>query len=208
MTESDEELDENSISKSERKRRMIALQNVGVELMALAPETLRKFNLPEALLEALLDAKRINPNKHGGMKRQMQYIGKVMREIDAAPIVQLMEDLKAPSRQQTALHHLAEQWRERLLADATAAGAFLNEFPLDTDDAAAADGNGDSDSDSDSDASRAVNTQSKARSQLDALLVASKAERAAHQPPKSFRLLYKFLHTRVVKAAANAVSGQ
>ena len=182
MADSEDHLDENSISKSERKRRMIALQNVGEALTSLSLETLRKFDLPEPLLAALLDAKRINPNKHGGMKRQMQYIGKIMREVDAAPIVQQLESLRAPSRQQTALHHLAEQWRDRLLDDSSAAGAFVHEFCGVGDAAAVA----------------------RDRVDIEALIKASVVERSKNQAPKSYRLLYKFLHQRVVKAAQQA----
>ena len=93
----EDEFDKNSISKSEAKRRSHALQSVGESLVKLSPETLRKFDLPESLLTALLDAKRINPNKHGGMNRQMQYIGKLMRQIDAAPIIEKLDSMKAPS---------------------------------------------------------------------------------------------------------------
>jgi ribosome-associated protein len=172
--------DKNSISKSEAKRRMTALQKVGEELVGMSVETLKKFDLPERLLEALLDAKRINPNKHGGMNRQMQYIGKLMREVDAAPIVEKLDAMKAPSQKQNALHHLAEQWRTRLLADATAVGAFCNEYMADSPD------------------------KQSISDELAILLAQAKDEYMKHQAPKFYRLLYKFLlkHINIAAAAA------
>jgi ribosome-associated protein len=169
--------DEKFISKSEAKRRSIALQKVGEELVALSRETLNKFNLPEALLEAILDAKRINPNKHGGMSRQMQFIGKRMREVDAAPIVAKLEELRAPTKKQNALNHLAEQWRVRLLADPTAAGAFRKEYMPDADETAP--------------------------DELGSLIVKAKEEHAKGAPPKYFRLLFKFLHKYITTRAAS-----
>jgi len=167
--------DENSISKSEAKRRMTALQKVGEELVGLSVETLRKFELPERLLEALLDAKRINPNKHGGMNRQMQFIGKLMREVDAETIVAKLDNMKAPSQKQNALNQLAEQWRTRLLADATAVGAFKNELMADDDETG---------------------------EELAALVALAKDEYMKHQPPKYFRHLYKVLLKHITVAAA------
>jgi len=169
--------DENSISKSEAKRRMTALQKVGEELVGLSVETLKKFELPERLLEALLAAKRINPNKHGGMNRQMQFIGKLMREVDAEIIVAKLDDMKAPSQKQNALNQLAEQWRIRLLADATAVGAFKNELMAEDDDTGEA---------------------------LAALVTLAKEEYMKHQPPKHFRQLYKVLLKHITHAAAQS----
>lgn len=174
----EEELEKNSISKSEMKRRMLALQEVGEALVKLSPESLRKFNLPENLLEALLAAKRINPNKHGGFNRQMQYIGKLMRQVDAAPIIERLDAMKAPSRRETALAHLAEEWRLRLLADPTAIAAFAKAFlPAGEDEAT---------------------------TELATLLTKAREEHAKKAPPKHFRLAYKFLLKHIqAKAAAD-----
>jgi ribosome-associated protein len=164
------------ISKSEAKRRSLALQLVGEELVRLSPETLRKFDLPESLLDALLDAKRINPNKHGGMSRQMQFIGKLMRQVDAAPIIEKLDAMKAPSQKDTALHHLAEQWRTRLLADQSAVGAFKNEIMPDAEPAEV--------------------------EALAALVAQASDEYLKHKPPKLFRQLYKMLLKRINERAA------
>lgn len=169
--------DENSISKSQKKRDMLALQDLGEELVALSVETLRKLDLPEQLLGAVLEAKRIPTSKHGGFKRQMQYIGKVMRSVDAAPIAEQLEAIKAPNRKQTALHHLAERWRERLIEDSSAIGGFLNEFP-EVD-----------------------------RVAIERFVTASKEEKAKNKPPKHFRLLYQLLHDAIVDHARQAAGG-
>lgn len=159
--------DELPISKSEAKRRMLALQAVGEELVRLPVETLRRFELPERLFDAIVDAKRINPNKHGGVYRQMQYIGKLMRQVDAAPIIEKLDALKAPSRRDTAMHHLAEQWRTRILSDASALNAFRAEFMP-----------------------AAEESEFEA---LQALIGKAREEYLKHQPPKFFRQTYKLL---------------
>ncbi|MEP7154584.1 MAG: ribosome biogenesis factor YjgA [Betaproteobacteria bacterium] len=166
--------EENSISKSQKKRDMLALQDMGAELVELSVDTLKKMDLPEQLLTAVLDCKRIPTSKHGGFKRQMQYIGKVMRNVEAAPIAEQLQAIKAPNKQQTALHHLAERWRERLLEDATAVGAFINEFP-----------EGD-------------------RALIERYVQASKDEKAKSKPPKHFRLLYQALHDLIVAQSREA----
>jgi ribosome-associated protein len=166
---------ENSISKSQKKRDMLALQALGQELLALTPEVLRKMTLPEELLEAVLEAKRIPTSKHGGMRRQVQYIGRLMREIDAAPIAEQLQAQTAPSKQQTALHHLAERWRDRILADATAIAAFVNEFGDEVGDVDPV--------------------------MLEKYREAAKEEQAKGKPPKHFRLLYQTVFKRVVAVA-------
>ena len=109
--EIDDTLDEseNSISKSQKKRNMIALQSVGEELVALSVDVINKMDLPDELRVAILDAKRIPNSKHGGNKRQMQYIGRLMREVDPAPILAQLQALKAPNQKQTAQHHRLEE---------------------------------------------------------------------------------------------------
>lgn len=150
---------------------MLALQAVGEELFDLSPEALRKLTLPEELLEAVLEAKRIPVSKHGGIKRQMQYIGRLMREIDAAPIIAQLQAVNAPNQKQTALHHLAERWRERMMADATAVAAFVNEFP-----------------------------QADAVT-IERYIAAARDDHANSRPPKNFRLLYQHLHKQIVERA-------
>ena len=165
MTDTEEE---NSISKSQKKRDMLALQDIGEELVALSNEVINKLELPDNLRTAVVDAKRIPKSKYGGMKRQMQYIGRLMREIDPVPIIEQLNSLKAPNKKETALHHLAERWRERLLADETALNAFANEF---------------------TDADLAL---------LARHIQGAKDDKAKNRPPKNYRLLYSQIHGLVV----------
>ena len=79
-------------SKSARKRQMHALQDLGEQLVALTSTQLAKLNLDnEALLEAVTLAQRIN--HHSGKRRQMQYIGKLMRSADADRIAEALDAL-------------------------------------------------------------------------------------------------------------------
>ncbi len=156
--------DDRPPSKSEMKRRMLALQELGEQLVALSTDTLKKIDLPEDLRAAVLDMKRIAPSKYGGQRRQMQYIGRLMREIEAAPIAAQLEALKAPGRKATAHMHLAERWRERLLSDTTALAAFAKEYP------------------------------EADQGELTRFIAAAHAERAARQPPKHFRLIFQRVH--------------
>lgn len=78
-------------SKSARKREYLALQKLGEELIALHESDLREMGLDEELLEAVLDARQIK--SHGALRRQKQYIGKIMRQIDPEPIRAAMKRL-------------------------------------------------------------------------------------------------------------------
>ena len=121
------EEDHDFISKTQRKRQMTELQDVGAALVKLAPEQLARIDLPETLRDAILDCQRFT--KHEAIRRQMQYIGRIMRDIDAGPIAEQLAALHAPSHRQTALFHLAEKWRTRILAEADALALFTSEFP-------------------------------------------------------------------------------
>jgi ribosome-associated protein len=116
------------ISKTQRKRQMTELQAMGKELVALSGEQLARLELPEALLEAVVECQRFT--RHEAIRRQLQFIGRVMRNLDAAPIREQLAALKAPSRRQTAAFHVAERWRDELLADPEAVQRFVLDFPL------------------------------------------------------------------------------
>ena len=115
------------ISKTRRKKQMHALQDVGSRLVALSADELARIDMPESLREAVEDARRFT--RHEARRRQLQYIGRLMRDIDAAPIAEQLAAMKAPSRRQTALFHVAERWRQELLDDGTALERFMKEFP-------------------------------------------------------------------------------
>ena len=110
-----QETEEHSESKSQRKREMLALQALGETLVELSAEQFSKIHLPEDLHEAVLAARNIH--QHGARKRQLQYIGKLMRRVDAEPIQQQIDTLLGCSQQAAQELHRIEGWRDRLLAE-------------------------------------------------------------------------------------------
>jgi ribosome-associated protein len=115
------------ISKTQRKKQMTALQDLGAELVALSPELLARLDLPEMLRDAVMECKRFT--RHEAVRRQMQYIGRVMRDIDAGPIAEQLARMKAPTHRDTALFHAAEKWRKDLIEDDEAVERFVQQFP-------------------------------------------------------------------------------
>lgn len=113
VSEPDHDLD--PPSKTRRKKEMHALQALGEELVGLSRERLERVPLPEALAEAVRAAQRIG--QHGARRRQLQYIGRLMRGVDAAPIREALDALSGHSRDEVARQHRVERLREELLAD-------------------------------------------------------------------------------------------
>ena len=85
------------VSKSEMKRDMVALQELGEKLIPLDKKLLATLNLPERLYDALIEAKRLTA--HGAVSRQKQLIGKLMRHVDPAPIQELLDKIAGVSDQ-------------------------------------------------------------------------------------------------------------
>jgi ribosome-associated protein len=112
-------------SKSQRKRDMTALQKLGEELVDQAPERLVNVELPEGLRTAIDEARVIRD--HEGRRRQMQYIGRLMRDVDVAPIRAAIDSWAGTSRAEAAALHALERWRERLIDDEDALTAFATE---------------------------------------------------------------------------------
>ncbi|MBR0568512.1 DUF615 domain-containing protein [Azoarcus sp. L1K30] len=103
-------------SKSSRKRAMQALQDLGAELVALPPTRLRKVPLPESLFIAIRDAQRLT-RRDEALRRQMQYIGKLMRSVDPAPIQAQLELFRGLSSAEVARQHRLEKLRSDLIED-------------------------------------------------------------------------------------------
>ena len=114
-------------SKSQLKREMEDLQALGKRLVEINDERLASVALPERLREAVVEARRIRSRE--GRRRQLQYIGKLMREVDPAPIRARFDAWDGQSTTATAAHHHAERWRERLLEDETVLTEFARECP-------------------------------------------------------------------------------
>ncbi len=106
---------------------MHELQALGAALVELPDSQLKKMRLGERLLQAILEAKAIK--SHEAKRRQMQYIGRLMREVDAAPIRAQLAEVEGHSAQANARHRRLETWRERLVGDDDALTAFAAEHP-------------------------------------------------------------------------------
>ncbi len=114
-------------SKSQVKRDMHALQELGKELVNLPKEQFANIKLPEALYDAITEARHIH--QHGALKRQLQYIGKRMRSENAEEIREQLDTLTGQSKQAVATLHHIERWRDRLLEDGdTALAELVAEF--------------------------------------------------------------------------------
>lgn len=154
-------------SKTQRKKDMHALQEIGEQLVELDPKKLAEFDLPEILVDAIALARSMQ--KHGARRRQLQYIGRLMREIDALPIQQKLDSWQQTSKHQTARLHQLERWRDRLLNDEHALTEFAKQYPQ-------------------ADLQR-----------LRLLIRNAQKEKAAEKPPKNFRLLFQELQGVIVE---------
>ena len=119
--------DEEKPSKTQRKREMHELQALGARLVELNAEQLAEIGLPEDLRDAVDFARRTT--KHEARRRQMQYIGKLMRSVDAAPIREKLKIWDGVSAEHTAQQHRVERWRDRLLEDESALDELVRAHP-------------------------------------------------------------------------------
>jgi ribosome-associated protein len=115
------------VSKTKRKRQVEELQQLGAALVELAPQQLEAIAMPPELLAAVLDAQRIS--RHEAKRRQLQYIGKLMRKADPEPIREALAQLTGKSVAARVQQKRLEQWRERLIADDEALTAFAADHP-------------------------------------------------------------------------------
>jgi ribosome-associated protein len=118
MHETDNEspdFEEEGPSKSEMKRRMLALQQLGETLVNLPDKQLQRIPLEEEqLLDAIREARNIRSNS--ARRRHMQLIGKLMREIDPEPIATALAELHQSEQRNNDAFHSLEQLREDMLA--------------------------------------------------------------------------------------------
>lgn len=158
------ELEYDGPSKSQRKRDSHALQELGEELVALSKDAIGKVPMPEKLDEAVRACRRITA--HEGRRRQLQYVGKVMRslhETEVEAIKRALDAIKGVSKAETVKLHVLERLRERLLAKDEALTELLAQHP-------------------------AADAQ-----QLRTLIRNARKEQELQKPPKSFRELFQAL---------------
>jgi len=154
-------------SKTKRKQEMHALQDIGEQLVGLNKDRLAQINLPETLLDAVIEAKRLTG--HEARRRQMQYLGKLMRSVDEEPIRAKLDEWNNVTRVQAAKFHLLERWRERLLTEEQALSDLVAEY-------ARAD-----------------------IQQIRTLIRNAQKEAANGKPPKSSRALFKLLREMILE---------
>lgn len=171
MTENTETLE--PISKTKLKREADAAQDIGKKLIGLSKDRLIKLSLPEALFDAVLEAKRLTAN--GAIRRQLQYLGRLMRDVDSAPIIEQLQAWDGKNTQENARFHTMERWRDRLIAEPTALQEFLVLHPE-------------------------ADIQ-----QLRTLIRNAQKELANSKPPKSSRELFKLIRDLSEGASENAV---
>ncbi|HEY6772515.1 MAG TPA: ribosome biogenesis factor YjgA [Oxalicibacterium sp.] len=151
-------------SKSELKRQMTALQKLGEELVAEPRDRLKRVPMPENVRDAILECQKIKD--HEGRRRQLQYVGKVMRSLEEdeiAAIRKVLDSWKGASKAETAALHAIERQREKLLADDKALTQLLQNHP-------------------------ALDAQ-----QLRTLIRNARKEQAENKPPKAYREIFQIL---------------
>jgi ribosome-associated protein len=114
-------------SKTKIKKQMHELRDLGEELTELGKDQLAQLDIPENLRDAIREMKNIN--KFGAQRRQMQYIGKLMRDVDTAPILAKLDAWKGKSQHHIAYMHQLERWRDRLLESDAALTELLAAHP-------------------------------------------------------------------------------
>ena len=149
-------------SRTQLKKEAQALQKIGEKLVRLSEEQLERMDLPVQLMDAI---QAIRPMKsHGARRRQMQYIGGLMRSVDLEPIDQARLEIEQGAYLQAQAFHRIENWRDRLVdGDDDLLEAIVGEFPK-TD-----------------------------RQRLGQLVRSARKERQNQRPPKSARNLFRYL---------------
>lgn len=156
--------EEDAVSKSQLKREMLALQGLGEALVGLPDRELATIPVPEQLLEHINLAQKIT--HHGGKKRQLQYIGKLMRKLDVSEIQIAYKELLNGRKTHAREFHQLEQWRDKLIEQgSTAIEELLAQYP-DAD-----------------------------RQQLRQMVRQAQKEQSQEKPPATSRKLFRYIKT-------------
>lgn len=149
-------------SRTQKKKEAEALQVLGEKLVKLSHEQIRDIDLPDDICEAVRFVKTIK--SRGARRRQMQYIGTLMRNIDPGPVLEAVRNIEEGDIKKAMAFREVETWRDELVAGNRALiEEILKQCP-ETD-----------------------------RQQLNRLVRNAIKERAAHKPPKSSRALFRYL---------------
>lgn len=158
----DEEDEFRGPSKSHLKRVQLELQALGKEMTKLGDEQLKKVELPEDVFDEIVEYRRMK--SFGAQRRQLQLIGKRMRDLDPAAVREAIDRATGESKAAVALHHRCERLRDLMLEGDDAVKRFIDEHPE-------------------------VDIR-----RLRELVRGARKEREAQKPPKNARELYRFLH--------------
>ena len=116
------------LSKTKRKQAMDELQDLGEELVTLSTDRIKKISIPEDLRDAVRAAQRMTRHDEA-RRRQMQYIGKLMRNVEVEPIREALALVRGESASETAKLHRLEQLRSTLLADEKVLHEIATRYP-------------------------------------------------------------------------------
>ncbi len=122
-----EEIEYEIVSKSEMKRDMIELQELGERIIALPRKKAMELPLSDVMKAAVREADRVGKNE--AMRRHMQYIGKIIRSEDIEAIREALDLLDPSTESYGRVTGQQEQWRTRLIKDPAALNEFIEEFP-------------------------------------------------------------------------------
>jgi len=120
--------DQERESKSKRKLEMLALQDIGKILVELPEPQLARIPLDERLADAVYACRVLKSRE--GIRRQLQYIGKIMRNTDIQPIMEALDKVQTMGQMSKARFHQVERWRDQLIAEGDKAlEIFLTKYP-------------------------------------------------------------------------------
>ncbi|WP_167386689.1 ribosome biogenesis factor YjgA [Aeromonas cavernicola] len=164
----DNEFEDWGPSKSQLKRDAEALQKMGEEIVSLSQSELDKIPLDEELAEAVELGRKLKPKKDESFRRHLQFIGRLMRSRDIAPIEEALSIIKNRHATVNARLHRLEQWRERLINDGDSA---LNELM--------------------------AQFHELDRQKLRQLIRNANKERELNKPPAAYREIYQYLRGEI-----------
>ena len=174
-------------SKTELKAQSAELQALGEALLTLRRDLFEPLELPGKLVDGLEELKRIT--NFEGKRRQSQYVGKLMRQLDeeqlAAVRAALEEQRKGPAAETLRLH-AAERWRERLIAEDAAVNAWVTQFP-----------------DTDVQQLRALVRQARKDAPTPDAAKEAEAKGQAQRQSRAFRELFQLVNTALAQAEAH-----
>ncbi|VUD59937.1 hypothetical protein TDB9533_02805 [Thalassocella blandensis] len=157
------------VSKTQVKKEMLALQELGIAISELNAEQQAKIPMDDKLRLAIEETRRITHKN--ARKRHMQYIGKLMRASDVDAIQEAFDKLQSDAVRLTRHHHQIEQWRDNLLDpnQPDAVGKFIEQYPQ------------------------------VDRQQINQLVRSAQKEASQNKPPASARKLFKFIRETVAE---------